>query len=97
LDDRIKSGSACRAAPGDDECLVCLAKLSQTGTFAHLLWEGERARFCSQDCFEIFQNNPNSFMGRLKARARGGKSAAPEIAVERDARRPRYEGTTSLD
>lgn len=55
--------------PGEDECLVCLAKLHQVGVFAHLRWESERATFCSQACLEIFQNSPAAFMRRLKSRA----------------------------
>jgi hypothetical protein len=35
-------------------------------------------------------------MGRLKARARPGRAAASS-AVERDIRKPRYEGQTTAD
>lgn len=55
---------------GRNECLVCFAPLGGGRGFAHVLHQGEMANFCSLECLEIFQNNPASFLKRMKPSVR---------------------------
>ena len=55
-----------RKRPGQEECLVCFASLGGGQGFAQVLHQGDMAKFCSLECLEIFQNNPASFLKRMK-------------------------------
>jgi hypothetical protein len=65
-----------------DECLVCFTPLGGGQGFAHVLHKGEMAKFCSLECMEIFQNNPESFLRRMKSAA-----AQPTVDLANDSKR----------
>ena len=66
----MRSENSNRRSAGQEECLVCFALLNGGQGFAQVLHQGEMAKFCSLECMEIFQNNPESFLRRMKPPAK---------------------------